>query len=61
MGAKSKKLPVILFLSLAGALIVLSVISQSLRASATRRVTTKHRVAATPPKHRLLTSVISFS
>lgn len=52
MGAKSKKLPVIPFLSLAGALIVLSVISQSLRASATRTLATGQRVAATPVKHQ---------
>jgi hypothetical protein len=52
MRGKSKKLPVALFLSLAGALIALSAISQSLRASATRRVTTRQRVVGTPVKHQ---------
>jgi hypothetical protein len=52
MAVKLKKLPVILTLSIAGALIAIGVISQSLRASATRRVTTRQRVAATPVKHQ---------
>jgi hypothetical protein len=52
MRGKSKKLPIVLSLSLAGALIALSVISQSMRASATRTMATRQRVAATPVKHQ---------
>lgn len=52
MRAKSKKLPVILFLSLAGALLAITVSSHSLRASATRTLATKQRVVGTPVKHQ---------
>jgi hypothetical protein len=52
MGAKSKKLPVVLSLSLAGALVALIVISQNLRASATRTPATRQRGAGTPLKQQ---------
>lgn len=52
MRGKSKKLPIVLSLSLAGALITLSLISQNMRASTTRTLATRQRVAATPVKHQ---------
>lgn len=52
MGAKSKKVSVVLSLSIAGVLAALIVISQNLRASATRTLATGQRVAATPVKHQ---------
>lgn len=51
MRGRSRKLPTVLFLSLAGALIALSVISQSLRASAILTIS-RQRAGGTPVKHQ---------